>query len=1270
MPGRASPSSHRRRGCTVTVPVECPHCASVFQLGADLAGKSMRCPNPDCREVFQVQPQAAPVLPPTHPDLDAPVPEPSLSGGVSDFLTVVEAEPARDVTQVEVTRPDHNLPFERVESADYVPTPVRQQIEPSVFELPAPDPSVFELPPPDTSVFTLPEPDSAPPTGKKKSRPADVPVAKFAPKKSSGPKQVSWNASPPPGPTPFAEPARPRIDDENDDGVFERRTTGRRRWPKLLLAVLLFGVGGLVTFIGVGALTIGQRTETALAAEAKEAYEKGKYQAAAELYQKAATSFPLSPSRDEYEFFAALADARAAADGVLTREDPSAARAKLDGFLTAFGDSPYARPDVTYGGDVAQLGRKVADALADFGAGRVAQFRADRNKNEPLDVAEKAAADGTPLLAGLEKFRGKDSPGFDDQRKKFADVAAAVRKERDRLAILAPFRGLADDPTDESIEEAEAKFRQTGLSDDAEAKSLVALAKEALRKLIRATAAGKKPVRPPADLNPPVLFAAAPLGSPEPRPSPDFVPDVVFAAARGVLYALDAESGKPLWGTRVGGGPTGDPRLNDVPVRFAASEGGPEWVLVPSESNGQRGVAAHVARTGEVVWYQPLDAPLAGRPAVVGRRAYIPLADPHGTVVEIQLSTGSVVNQVPIRQHIGAGLVGSPGSHPGSGYLFVPADARRVFVFEVGKEAADGTREPPRLIRIVSTEHPRESLRGEPLLVTPPVGDGPRYLILPQTDGPEKMKLRCFPLPADLTGPWADGNTAAVPAAEVEVKGWSWYPPATDGEHVVAATDAGSVAVFGVNQVGNTDKPLFSVPAPAPTGDPEAVNRALVVAVDEDSAWVVVGGKLTRLRTALDPAGGLRVIPDGRSEPVGEPAHRAQIRPASGLGVVVTGGGSAAGRATAFDLGTGQVRWQRQLGAVAAAAPIGREGKPTLLADEAGGVYAVPTEDRDAAVFAVVLAPPVKDPLGKVHVARSADAGTVWVLIPEGTEGNKRLRVRKVVDGTTQPDVTAPLPDQLAGPPVVAGDSLLVPLRDGAVYRIGSVGLTKGPVWRVGANPDAVGFLASAGGDEFLATDGADDGAGVIRWSWPAGGKPTKRGGPWRTNGGITAPPAVLGTGDELRFAVADATGAVRVFEPGKGEEPVGQWSGGSLPLGPAGDRLDVLTVGGKPRLVYAAARRHMVCLDPDAEAPVWVTRGPAVADSPEVIGWATVGGRLVVTDQSARLTVIDLTTGKQLPDVPVGVAGVAVAEVVPAGGGRGLLALADGTVVAVPMPK
>src|SRR5437773_6749656 len=95
----------------VTIPVQCPHCESEFQLSPDLVGKTMRCPIPDCREVFEVRAAGRP----TEPTPEPPTPEPvavaeavadaPAAGLVSDFVPVLEVEAAGPAP----------LPYARVE---------------------------------------------------------------------------------------------------------------------------------------------------------------------------------------------------------------------------------------------------------------------------------------------------------------------------------------------------------------------------------------------------------------------------------------------------------------------------------------------------------------------------------------------------------------------------------------------------------------------------------------------------------------------------------------------------------------------------------------------------------------------------------------------------------------------------------------------------------------------------------------------------------------------------------------------------------------------------------------------------------------------------------------------------------------------------------------------------------------------------------------------------------------------------------------------------
>ena len=60
----------------MAIVVACPHCETKFNLQPDMVGKSMRCPNLECRQVFTVRPQAREIEPPKSDPVPVPQPRP------------------------------------------------------------------------------------------------------------------------------------------------------------------------------------------------------------------------------------------------------------------------------------------------------------------------------------------------------------------------------------------------------------------------------------------------------------------------------------------------------------------------------------------------------------------------------------------------------------------------------------------------------------------------------------------------------------------------------------------------------------------------------------------------------------------------------------------------------------------------------------------------------------------------------------------------------------------------------------------------------------------------------------------------------------------------------------------------------------------------------------------------------------------------------------------------------------------------------------------
>ncbi len=1236
------------------LPVECPHCEATFQLDPDTLGKAIRCP--ECRQPFT----ATALKPPAAP---TPVAE-----AVSVFdLSTPTATPAPVVEAVSVFDLSVTRPYERVESELVLPMP----------EEPAPRRAAAPRARPVPRPITDDIPTLAPRTPKS---------VKLAP---SGPKEVAWSGDEPPEVSvpyatrgaPAARPVaapRPRPtpangDADDDDGeLFVRRKRRRRNWGKTIFLGVVAAVLATSLAGGFGLWRYYAVAETRAHDAAKLAFEEGNFPAAQQDYEGLLAEYPGSNDADRYRFFAALAATHNALGGVMVRDNPTPAREAFGRFTAEFAQSPLAMPESGYGADIVQLGRKLLDVLADHAGDRLAAFKADRVKLDQLEATAEGVATAEGLIPTVDKFRDKNAVTLDTQRKRLTDLTAAVGVERHRLGVLAPFRTLSADPTALRIEEFEAALKANALTADAEAVAMLAAAEASLRKLFGYRVKRAPAGLPPSDLAPPVLFSTR-LGAP-PKPTDAVVAgavgDVVFAVARGVVYALDAGTGAQLWGTRIAS-PTADLRAVDLPVRVTM--GDLDWVLVAGDIGGKPGLTARVARTGEPVWYQPLEAPPAGRPVVSGGRLYVPLRDATGTVAEFETASGVRTGELTLRQPVGAGLSLIPTGRTGSNLLVVPGDMKRVFLFELGREDADGQRLPPRCVRVLLTEHPRDSLRGEVAVVTPSDDAGPRYLVLTQTDGTTAMKLRAFAVPrpeevvaAGATLPFSSADKPS----EVTVNGWSWFPAVSDGERLVLASDAGAFFALGVNQLGNADAPLFTLPAPKAPPEQDGVARSVVVQVEEDAYWVVLAGRLTRLRTAVDPVNGLRIVAQGAGQMVGEPLHRAELRPAANLGVVVCRSpGAASIQAVAFDLATGGVRWTRRLGVAPAGPPVALAGDRALVIDEDGGVYAVATSPAPGgpSVVAVPVASPYAESTGKSSYAATPDGQSVWVVTPEVDKAGRRVRLRNLVEGKLGADVVVPLPDQLAGAPVALGPAVLLPLVNGYLYRFGPADtqLVVGPLWRGdGAAGELQCLLSAHGPDEFFATDG---GRKFLRWQWPAepGAKPVKRAGPWDLPVKVALPPVAFDTGSGLMVAVADAAGTLYTFDANKVADSLRRWRGtadGPIPLGRPSLRLAAVPTAAGVRLVYGVAERSLVGLDPDSAAPAWVAARLIDEAAGDLLGVAVAGGELFATDPTGRVIVLSAATGARVAELTPA-PGQSLAAAASAPTAAGVLQLgADGT--------
>ncbi len=708
-----------------------------------------------------------------------------------------------------------------------------------------------------------------------------------------------------------------------------------------------------------------------------------------------------------------------------------------------------------------------------------------------------------------------------------------------------------------------------------------------------------------------------------------------LCVARGVLYALDEGSGELRWAVRVGPEATDPPPVVKLPraggpgaeAAVVAADPGSRWTSPTRRSrscgpngapdavlNKLKGLAGQPLARGELaaavgralepaeaaqfrkavlkaaavadppapdrprpedrqqLWSQPLpDAP-AGPPVLIGTRAFVPLRDDDGTVYESTwrpasgsagCGSGRPWPSAP-RPRGRAPTWCTSRPRPGACSCSTRAPARR----PAGRPRGACRRSRPGTCPGPSRCRPRSSSPGTAGTgrAVDAAGPGRRPGRHPAADG------------AARPDPGPDGGRAGARAGAGRGPGpaparWVWFPPDCDGERLAVASDTGQFRLFGLNQPGNLDKPLFpsagpdlrpSRPAgwwcgwPSPTsGWPPGVSCTA-------PSWcrrASPGSGSSRGRCG--PGSGAAARGPARGRPHGVPGHP----PAAASG----------GRALCFHLDTGEPRWERQLGLVPAA--VAAQGNTFVLVDDEGGLAAVPA---DGSGPPVPLAPAPGTATGPTAVA--ADAKTLFAVTP--VAGGK-LRVRRVVDG----QLVRAMKD---GKPVDALDEVAPPTWPGrrrwsaepapapgrrlvhrfrAGHRGGAAAaLLAGPPWR-GDRPAGGGFITPLGGAALATLDGTRK---LSRWEWPADSTQWKDGGSWDVPG-RPGRPRGAGAGGRAAGGRGHRRRGEWLLPADKMGPPFRRWQAGvgALPAGRPGRRRAAPGRGqGRGRLPDRTARR------------------------------------------------------------------------------------------------
>jgi outer membrane protein assembly factor BamB len=1230
----------------VHITVHCPGCFRRYQLDPQMEGRQLQCPNPVCRTIFEVhatpevKEESIYPLEPVPPDTrDATVPpagKVSWTGSVGDLVPILEAAEVVDVSQP--VAPADALDIPEVEAPREAPS---WQQPPPVRKPRTPDPNPERLlQPPSPAPVQPPTVEAEPTTPKPPPRKKAPKTMHALPEGPLDPPTESWEP-PPVRRSPEMETAHESeppvwlpaaLGTEGDDVQ-----AGARRRSLWLIAVLSSVVVGLVGVAIFLVWSFLHKSEEDLFAQTRRDYGEARFASAAKIFGQLVKEFPTSEMLPTYKFFGELSETRSLVFG--SDPQPEEASEKLEVFLKDHHTDPLLKE---HKADVWETLLKVTDGLT-----ALADTKHDRRL--------LGLAGGT--LAKARQYQPEGPPGrgkYKPLEEGLARVEISIGRWEVLRRLLKKGEELARHPADETVQQFRQEVHREQLDQDSEIKALLAQLDEGVRQLIKYVEAPKEPTPELQENGEPSLLAVPLVDGSTTQSPPN--ERVFLALARGVLYALAQNSGDLLWATRVG------IDTATLPVRLPVTPTSPEMVLVVSADRNT--LRALDARSGKLIWQHELEQPCLGRPVVVRNRAYVPTYD--GKVHELELVEGSRLGYFDLGQPLTVGGAWQEGTD----LLYFPGDSRNVYVLRI-TEGAKGC------VAILKSGHPSGSLRSEPLLINrvDPLAPGnqslawPSHLVLSQADGLNDMKLRVFQLPI------VDPEAAPVLLPEPPIRGWSWFQPYHDAEKLAFATDAGRLGLFGINQIRNQDTPLYRELQKDYSlgGDTSQPRRAQVVHVDEQDFWVLANGELqhyllNKFKQELIPLW-------DRPLRLGMPLHGSQVDETGNVLFVVTQSPSQhACLATAIDArgDNGRILWQRQLGVEVQGDALVL-GPEVWILDRRGHLFAFDSRqaprrlDAGWQVVAPVLAAAPEEGLSAQVLITSGD-GTALYTIASINHG-RRLFVRRceIGQGANLPTVTArevELVDTLGGTPCLAGDSLILPLANGSLYRLrlplDGNAPEGGPEWRAArADEGASGYVVPFREDEILFTDGSS-GLTLLRWGRGPDFKPLAR---KQMHARIVAAPVVLPRvkpDEEVQVCVADADGTISLLR-GVELSEVRQWRlDGKITAGP-------FLRGGHIGCIVDQLR--LVWLDPANKEPQWQytmqgkgTQG--IAGQPQF-----VGDSLILADLSGRFVALDPATGQPRgPVYTLQASAAPAATPVAFGSGQAFVPLSDGTICLLPL--
>lgn len=730
---------------------------------------------------------------------------------------------------------------------------------------------------------------------------------------------------------------------------------------------------------------------------------------------------------------------------------------------------------------------------------------------------------------------------------------------------------------------------------------------------------------------------------------------VVAAVSRGVLYVFNAR-GDLLWFRPLG------IDSNCLPHRLAATASSPAALIaLATDDNALLALEAH---TGRPLWQYKVDADLlapltivtvpSGRNEPDKQRGLLTTAD--GQIHALELVLGRRIGQF----HTGQPLAAVEGAEdPESHLVYFPADSKRVFA--INALAIDNPSQPA-CKAVLFTEHASGSLRSKLAVVDRGTG-AESYLILAEASDLERMRLRVFDSSQTRV---TDPRAKPIKGQEIDLAGWSWFNPLMAADRMTLVTDAGELAVFGIN-LDNPQEALYRIiDDKSMRLDIHDRDRYRSLAVDSDDRylWVMAGGSLRKLKLDVLGQRVRQVWPAADQPPqvTGIPLHAAQLDE-RGDHAFVSLMSADGGRFdfVAIDAHDGQPVWQRQLGVRLDGDPL-LVGEQVLLVDHTGRTVLIDPESSQDVYQPSVESSLPADALRERTVIAD-DLGRRYLLARLGEAKQIALAA---LDAAAENLVwqTIALPEKLQGQPCICGDYLVMPGSDGILHRVPLVPGARPAIddqphyWMPGnrksPGPETAKLYAVGPRAILLAAARRE----VRRLDLVEQNNITS----WREGKVFDCEAPLMGdvlvTGS--RAWATDEAGKVNFLDAADPSKILGTWQLGGRPTSNPFLRGD--------KLLAVIEDRKLVAVSPESgdAQPLWTTepfkgriRGQPILD----------GEVLLVADDGRRVTALKLNTGEPAWFVRLPARIGPAATAVPFGRDRILVPLADGTLSVVPRP-